>query len=115
VIVTKGLGSNRIVSDGLGYQFSYAVLVQSIGGGGSGGPSYLRSYSHRIPYAARRPRRAPSLVVVPPIDPLVPAEEPAEKPTEPPTYSAVRGPSTGDKVVVVVGLTAAVAAVLFLL
>lgn len=111
MIVTKGLGSNRIITDGMGYQFGYAVLVQSIGGGGSGGPRYLRSYSHRIPYAARRPRRAPSLVVVPPIEPLVPAEKPAELPT----YAAVRGPSTGDKVVVVVGLTAAVAAVLFLL
>lgn len=107
-LVTKGMGSNCLITSGFGYAFSYGALVQpTAGGGGSGGgrARYRRSYAERIDslHMARRPRRdGPTIVEHDSVESVDLQPSPAAREGE---QRAVRSMvDTGTKVVCVVGI-----------
>lgn len=55
MIVTKGLGSDRLITQGYGYAFGWHDYVRSVASGSGGGANYYRGQP--TSYAARRPRR----------------------------------------------------------
>lgn len=71
-LVTKGMGTNRLITQGGGYSFSWGGYALSVGAGGGGnsgtaslwiGPRTERS-RHQPAYAARRPRRGRQVPIV---------------------------------------------------
>jgi len=75
-LVTKGMGSNRLITLGGGYSFGWGSYVLSVGAGGGGGnsgdaslwigPRTDRSKYRLSDYLARRPRRARQVPIASP-------------------------------------------------